>query len=430
MPNKTKNKNKKNGSVVVIKQQRPKQKQKHPKQRERETTSLGRLGARIGGIAGDAASYIGKIFGMGAYTIQSNALFDASKGIVTPPPLFQTTTDGSVIVCAREFITDITGSTGFTTPVYQAINPANKFLFPRLAQVAPNFEEVEWLGLVFEYNPTSGTAVGSTNTALGTVILATQYDVLDPPFASKVNMESYMFSTSIVPCTPMIHPVECKRKENVSTTLYVAPPSAYVNNGGGTSGIGYPAGADRRLYELGALTCAAVGMQASNNIGELWVSYCVRLKIPKFNDTVSVAHLFTIDGIRTAANPIAGALVSGGSDLPVVVTAGNTFTIPVVGRYMLVCQATGSNIGSAFSMTFGSNFVSNNQAFNNYTVSGVAVFNAGGTQSTLEQYVLVTASGTGAANTITVTGLAGMTGANVDIYILRVPPIFNVAGFF
>ena len=59
------------------------------------------------------------------------------------------------------------------------INAANPKTFPWLSQIAANYEQYDIEGMVF-----SADALNSTKTALGTVMMATQYDVLDEPLNS------------------------------------------------------------------------------------------------------------------------------------------------------------------------------------------------------------------------------------------------------
>jgi len=405
---KSKGKKAKQSQVVVVEKQVV---QRAPKSRENRS-ALGKAGATVGGFIGDAASYIGKIFGMGAYTIEKNVLYDARTESVTPPPLFTTTTDGSIYVCAREFIGDVTGSTLFTLAVNQNINPANRALFPRLSQNAPNYEEYEFLGLVFEFNSTSGTAVGSTNTALGTVIMTTQYDALDPLFNNKIQMESYMFSTSNVPCLSKIHPVECKRGGAPIRNLYVGDPSFYSTFEGA-----YPANADPRMYDYGKFSLATVGQQAANVMGELWVSYCVKFTVPKYNQSMAIAHIVSSSNTGTAAAPLTAAVLSAGSDLPVSFT-NTTFTIPSIGFYEIVLVMTGSDIGSGPGFSLGTNIVNTN-GFDGYTSSSQNGFASTGSNAFSATTVQVKANGTGSANTITISGMSSLTAGNVDIYILR-----------
>lgn len=216
--------------------------------------------SKLGRKAGD---WLGKITGMGDYEVNDNTLLSNSG-----PPMFQSNLNGSIEICKREFITDISGSVDFMNGLQIPINPGLFSSFPFLSSLAANFEQYELLGMVFEFKSTSANALNSTNTALGTVIMATNYDTLDPIFVNKQQMEAYEFANSTAPSQSMLHPIECDPRLNALARQYVRTGAV-------------PVGGDPRFYDLGLFQLATSGMQASSVIGELWVSYHVRLHKPK-----------------------------------------------------------------------------------------------------------------------------------------------------
>jgi len=242
--------------------------------------TLGPMGARIGAQAG---AYIARIMGQGDYKVNSNTLLTN-----TGPPSFATNGD-DVIVKHRELVKDVTSSINFFNSSY-LINPGNNVLFPWLSQIAKSFEEYEFLGLIVEYKSTSGSAIASTNNALGSVVISTDYNCENANAASKRAMETMEFSTSAGTDTTFIHPVECAKTRNVLPRQYVTSAVSTDNVPG-----------DPRFYYLGNLQVATVGQQQSDvNIGELWVSYQVRLSRPVSfglvtteleNDVVPSAHI-------------------------------------------------------------------------------------------------------------------------------------------
>jgi len=240
---------------------------------------MGELGGQLGRGAG---SLLSKITGFGGYKVNSNSLLSD-----TGTPVFANGAEGTVVVSAREYVGDVVSSTSFVNNVFN-LNPGNPSLFPRLSVTARGYEQYEFLGLIVEFRPTAGSAIASTNNALGTVIMATNYDVLDPPFANKQSMEAYQYTVSSVPCNSSIHPVECKRSLNVLDTLYVRQ-------------ISQPQNADQRFYDLGLFQLATVGQQAAGvTLGEIWVSYHIRLLKPRLPDlayarfTTSVSNSSTM----------------------------------------------------------------------------------------------------------------------------------------
>jgi len=140
--------------------------------------------------------------------------------------------------------------------------------------VASNFEEYRARGICFHYKSTSAEYSSATGSALGTVSLATNYNVLNPAFSSKQVMENYEGCTSTKPSKNMNHFVEVKRKDTPITPQYIRTGPV-------------PAGGDQRLYDLGVFQIATNGMQAAATnlavVGELWVSYEFDLLKPRIN---------------------------------------------------------------------------------------------------------------------------------------------------
>jgi hypothetical protein len=407
---------------------KPKTQPKHNKQpKSKPQYSLTRMGENVGKyLGGTAGSMIGKIFGMGAYKVSRNVLYNQGTNSIGPPPVFHTETDGSVMMCAREYVCDVTSNTTFNNVVSTAVNPANPYLFPRLSQIAPNFEEYDFHGLIFEFNTTSGTAVGSTNTALGTVIMATQYDVANNSFTSKQQMESYMFSTSVVPCQSIIHPVECAPGRTVLKNLYVGTAAQYTSLDAPTI-ADQPqfAGNDPRLYDLGRFQLSTTGQQVSGvTLGELWVSYCIKLNIPRMNvEPAGVAHVLFSNANNGAR--INNALVSSTSDQSIVYTnLANTIFFPLPGTYFVWCgwYTAANNIASVPGVTsLGSNLTLVN-LFNAYSGSIASNYTAA---NAYISFAIIVSGNTinSTSNAFQIGGLTGMTGATGDIIVTSVPAI-------
>lgn len=237
------------------------------------------LGGAVGGFAGNAAigNMVGGALGQGAhalvktitgygdYSVSENALVYNRDAV----PQFTSANPRCTILTHSEFVRDIKGSTNFQLDSFN-INASNAALFPWLSQIARNYEQIVWQGLIFEFKTTSATAVASTNTALGTVVMATQYDVLSERFLNKQQMENYEFAQSAVPSQSLMHAIECDPKLTSNQGLY------YVDNPSNSN-----SNADPRLYNIGRFNLATVGMQAISTIGELWVSYKVCLIKPR-----------------------------------------------------------------------------------------------------------------------------------------------------
>jgi hypothetical protein len=276
-------------------------------------------GALIGGALGKGAHKMFKqLTGFGDYTVAENSLMLASGGM-SPPMIVNSIRGGGFIVRHREYIKDIRASTSFTVETFP-INPGIINTFPWLSQIAGSFEQYRLRGAVFEFKSLSSDAVLSTATssALGAVIMATDYNVLGAPFANKMEMENYEYACSAKPSCSFLHPVECKRSLTPVSELYVRTTAV-------------PSNADARLYDLGLFQIATTGMQAAAGVaGELWLTYEVELLKPKINTQEVVADHFVFQGTVAGATPLGSttAELQNGSNLGGAII-GNTYIFPV-----------------------------------------------------------------------------------------------------
>jgi len=366
----------------------------------------GKVGGPIGALVGSSAgALISEITGFGDYTVNHNTI--ASGNSV---PTFKLASDG-VEICHREFIADIKGSNLFSLSRF-AINPGLASIFPWLSQVAQNFEEYVMLGLVFEYRPTSSTAVfnSSPNGAMGVVVFATDYNVLAPAFQNKQQMESYEFSSSTVPYNAMMHPVECKPRSNPLDTLW-------IRSGSTTLG-------DDRLYDLGQFEVGLEGMQAVYTIGELWVTYHVLLKKPRLNPfgLGTFAHIHnTADGDADSSNILGvTAEIDPSSNLNgVTVINSNVIQITNPGNYMLCCNITcgGADIANDIGLNFGTNITE----INLFDLDANASAIASTTTQALRNDTIAVVAGTGTTNYVTFSALDSATDCNADVFVFPIP---------
>lgn len=242
----------------------------------------------LGDIGTFAGNHLSKIFGMGAYTLNQNSLFDSKTQNQVPA---MHSSNESVTFRHREYIGQVASSTAFAQTRY-AINPGLGKTFPYLCSIAQAFQEYQFRGLIFEYIPTSADALNSTNTALGSVMLAAQYRADALPFFDKQQLLNEMWSVSTKPSAATILPLECAPDENPLKVQYVR-------------GAAVPAGQDAKLYDLATVTVATIGSQAVADVGELWCSYEVVFRKPQMSFELDIyglsAHYwgYTADGTNT-----------------------------------------------------------------------------------------------------------------------------------
>lgn len=283
-------------------------------------------GAALGGLLG---GYTGKIFGSGAYSMSRNSLWTTGAQV----PVMHSSNE-SVTFKHREYIGDVTTSTAFSVVNTFNVNPGDSICFPYLSGIARNFQEYEFSGLVFEFKSTSADAVVSTgtSTAMGTIALAAQYDLLNAVnFSSKVEMLNEMWAVDGKPSINHFLPIECAPKNSVATKYNVR-----VNNV--TSDP-----TRNELQDLCRVDVGAVGSPGAYNIGELYVSYDVTLFKPRksalINTSYDSHYVWSATGVSDAA-PL-GMVHTHSEGLMNAVVTSTYVTVPVTaagGTYQFVAS--------------------------------------------------------------------------------------------
>lgn len=357
---------------------------KYSKAGPRRLKGRGGYAEDIGGAIGNwlgkkAGGLFSSITGLGSYSVNKNSLLSAQAS--DPPTV--SNTSGGTRVQHREYIQDIAGSIVFNIQSFP-VNPGLPGTFPWLASVANAFEEYRLHGILFEFKSTSADALNSTNTALGTVIMATEYNPLHGNFTAKRDMENYVYSTSSAPSISALHPLECARDVSVLDELFVRNVPLV--------------GADLRFSDLGNFQIATVGMQAIAVIGELWVTYDIELLKPKLPDafsSVGPAHyvfntgtpLKPVPAGTTPANTTlfganGGALALLGTGVSPVSLNVNTITFNQIGRYLFIMNVKSSaSVITTPVQTYGTNVTAANILYNSLIVFNDLLVPVAGTNS-------------------------------------------------
>jgi len=379
----------------------------------------GPAGAAVGSMLGSKAQdLVRAVTGFGDYKVNVNTLINED-----PVPEFQSIGQRSTVVRHREFIQDVVSSAtanAFELTQFR-IQPGDSQTFPWLSQVAQNYEQYRFHGLLFEFKTTSGS-ISSTG-QLGTVVLATQYNSLSSAFINKQQMENYEFASSIVASQSVVHPIECDPKQTQCNGIFNVATD--ITNPG-----------DIRLYDLGRFNLATVGMPNSlETVGELWVSYDICLYKPRlFADSGNVA-----DHYQIPASDLSGATYFGvnskltsGSDGITFLSAGTelSFNYGVNGNFMVnyTVFGVGGAATPADPIMTGSNGVTDLNLMDGDTVSQYSlVYQA--TSSNLHAiayFSVVQPSGTGLFPTITFSaGTFPTTPTGADLIITRLPSDLN-----
>lgn len=236
-------------------------------------TSGGQIGKRLGSKkrGEQIGSFLGKITGTGDYTLQSQRLSSTSI------PTFLPSKRG-VRVVHREYLGDVRASStagAFRLQSYP-LNPGLFQTFPWLSSFAQQFDQWKPNGMVAFIKTLSSNYSGTTS--LGTVIIATDYDVKDAPYASKIEMENSEFATSGNASQSITHAIECRKQE--TSNIY------YTRSGA------VPSDDNPRFFDLGNLQVATTGCVADQLVGELWISFDITLYKPQLFGSLGKNILF------------------------------------------------------------------------------------------------------------------------------------------
>lgn len=349
----TKNKQKKNNNnktTNAAKQQKSENQKLLRAMRQVLRLGLPAAGGAIGGYFGGQpgfkygtgiGSLASQLIGSGDYTVSSNT--------VNLPTFKQ---DRSLRLRHREYIGDILTSAtagGFNLENY-LINPGNTLLFPWLSGISQSFQQYRIHGMVFMFNSTSSDALNSTNTALGTLVMATNYDSNEAVYTSKQEMENSFFSNATRPSASALHPIECQPSQTTGGAVKL------IAHGGEEVG-------DYPNYHWGNFQIATVGFQGTNvNIGELWVSYDIELIKPKASD-IPYYYYYGYSTTSTYSGPLTGMTADTSVDHTnnlSITTTGTTIVFPTFKktRHFLVqnyfVKTAGAITGSLFQPSGGS----------------------------------------------------------------------------
>jgi len=373
----------------------------------------GMIGKAAGGLFGRAdlgssigrwlGSGIGSIFGSGDYTMTGT---NPSYNVLTNSkqiPQFSST-HATNIVCHREYLGDIQGTSSFNNIAYP-LNPGLSQTFPWLSTVAENYQEYKFHGLVFEFRPLITDFV--TSGAPGVVVMATNYNADSPTYLNKQQMENSEFAVSVKPTTGLMHGVECEMAQTIL-------PQRYVRAGA------VPIGQDLRLYDYGSFQFATQSNPVQN-LGELWVSYCVEFfkpVLPIGGGSTASGHFYKA-GVSTV-NPVGTGPQLQSSGTITISTTGTTFTFTVIpsARYLVTVMW---NVAAA-AITLPTSTVSGNAATFNLLQNDTAGFNsapsvAATTSTTGVQVTALLANTVGGSVTFTYAGANFPGGTVIDVVV-------------
>lgn len=133
-------------------------------------------------------------------------------------------------------------------------------------------------------------------------------------------MENYLNSCSKKPSEHLAHYVECSRRENPLGKFFIRSGAV-------------PAGADQKFYDLGMFQIAASGQQvAGGAMGELWVSYTIKLLKPRIlpgvgganEQNVNFDHIQIYNAVKTTTGVLPATPFGTSTTVPLYPTTQST----------------------------------------------------------------------------------------------------------
>lgn len=234
---------------------------------------------------------------------------------------------GSTRIRHRELLATVNGTAGsFAVAGSYVINPGLAASFPWLSTQAASWEQYRFHRLAFEFVTRSSTS------AVGSVILAPDYDSLDAPPSSELVATSYRDATEDAPWKDQICLLD-------SSALQPIGPRKYIRSGA------IPL-SDLKTYDGGILHACVAENGATTGLGKLWVEYDVELFVPQTASstvpstrTVSCFQQLTSSTVLSTGTPISwqSALVNG---LGIAFSGPQTAFLLPRGTYRIDAQVT------------------------------------------------------------------------------------------
>lgn len=224
--------------------------------------------------------------GRGDYVVTNALVTNGDQDIV--PSFGENGAD--IVYVNKEYVRDIylpLQVSNFTPIDTVNLNPGLSESFPWLAQIAINFEEYEFVQLAFTFKSAIENTTTATNGQVGQVLMTTNYNPDAAPFGSKEEMMLYKGGMSCKSTQSMIHGVECEPALNAGSAQKFVRPG-YTSE-------------SLKNFDLGVLNIAALNAPTQylgQCLGELWVSYTIRLRKPK----VSVGENYSVIRNLACAN--------------------------------------------------------------------------------------------------------------------------------
>lgn len=296
------------------------------------------LGKKLGAFAG---KLLGKFTGTGDYQTDLPAGgLPIEETLV--PQFIKSDNQRETRIRHREFIGSVYASStaGVFSNTTYILNPANKVTFPWLSKIALQYDQWEPHGAVVIFKSLTSTYAASQS--LGTVIIASEYDVYDPPYITKVEMANSEFAVSGNAAQCLMHPIECAVTERMTRVFTVGTPIDTHDN--------------KRFFDLCNIQVASEGCLANQLLGELWLTYDISFYKPQVNPYPTTDLIHTAFTCTNASEvvPLGTIRTFSPYGTPNLVSSVSNFRInfnPIYGGYTFILLMTWPAPSGALDLT-------------------------------------------------------------------------------
>jgi len=320
--------------------------------------------------------------GMGSY--QSNDLIDGNLN--DPIPDFGgDSPEAGIIVSKKEYVCEIYGPARIGTntsvtpnvaimPAFEKIvipiNPGLEKCFPWLSQLAANYTEYEQIQLIFTFVSTIVESSNTSNGQVGQIVMATQYNTTLPPYANMQQMLQAASPSKGKITDTQYHGVECDPEANSGSQ------GKYIRTGPIPPYSSDPSKFDVGFLQIGL--CNVDRTYENVSLGQLYVSYTVRLRKPRLQTTLG--NTITKDIFCSKVNGDVTSVFGGATAVPPAVWPKTVFASTLRGQQNnLGVRFTYENPGTLTSctllkLTFPASYAGNVKLLMSLDASGTHTF--------------------------------------------------------
>jgi len=375
------------------------------------------LGMQMSGM-GKYRGYRRSIRGRGDYTVGAPISSGSDLVLKGNVPSMHAVGDG-IRISHKECIGTLYSTTGFAVNTYE-VNPGINSCFPWLSGIARNFQEYDIRGLMFIYKPTCSDAIAAaTISAMGSVSMSSDMNVMAHTPTSTVEMLQSKFSASAKPSQEIVMAVEQDKRMGGGMTNHLLVRSGDV-----------PTGSVKQFYDDCVVHIATDANGAAGVVlGQLFCTYDIcfyaAATVEPGNGTLMCKGAFTN---FTSAVPFGAAATDfqhPRDTIGVTRTSGTVLTLDKgnVGYFLItLCYRCNAGLQVVGSLTFGGGAT----AVTGRWFGPANQFAAGGgaaSDGTALNYFFRIQDPT-LTSTITVAGFTLTTPLGSDIMITQLNPVF------